>query len=338
MILIDAVYIHETGGKVLLDYLIAELEKSNNKQIFYLFDDRISADFYALKSSNQSLFIKASYIKRLNFYLQNKTRFSKVLCFANVPPPIELNAEIYTFFHQYIYLKIPKKYPIKNSVIYYLKTKVIKFLKSNTDFWIVQNENIKSLLKVKFDLSENRIFTLPFYPPINAAPSLKRNPVGFLYVSNPFPHKNHYRLIDAFCQFYDQEKKGELILTVDKSYKLLWDYIENKIIENYPIKNLGFVKREDLGRLYQENKFLIFPSLTESFGLGIVEALDSGCDILAADMSYTYEVCKPTLVFDPYDIKSIKNVFIRAVHDKNLENSSSKVQNKIKELIELLTV
>ena len=43
MLLIDAIYINTGGGKILLDYLIEELEKTD-KQIFYLLDKRIQKE------------------------------------------------------------------------------------------------------------------------------------------------------------------------------------------------------------------------------------------------------------------------------------------------------
>jgi hypothetical protein len=46
MILIDALYINNSGGKVLLDYLIEELEKTD-KEVFYLLDERIQKKNYS---------------------------------------------------------------------------------------------------------------------------------------------------------------------------------------------------------------------------------------------------------------------------------------------------
>ena len=51
MLLIDAIYINTGGGKILLDYLIEELEKTD-KQIFYLLDKRIEKGKYIIKPSN----------------------------------------------------------------------------------------------------------------------------------------------------------------------------------------------------------------------------------------------------------------------------------------------
>ena len=40
IILIDALHVNNGGGKVLLDYLIESIEKSN-LQVFYLLDERV---------------------------------------------------------------------------------------------------------------------------------------------------------------------------------------------------------------------------------------------------------------------------------------------------------
>ena len=56
MLLIDAIYINTGGGKILLDYLIEELEKTD-KQIFYLLDKRIEKEKYVVKSTNVILYL-----------------------------------------------------------------------------------------------------------------------------------------------------------------------------------------------------------------------------------------------------------------------------------------
>ncbi|GEM_PF-6189628 len=69
MILIDAIYINNEGEKVLLEYLVTELEKTDFK-IFYLFDDRIEIP-YLINSSNTSVYQSSSFIKRLSFYISH---------------------------------------------------------------------------------------------------------------------------------------------------------------------------------------------------------------------------------------------------------------------------
>ncbi|UOU96723.1 glycosyltransferase [Chryseobacterium daecheongense] len=336
MILIDAIYTHQTGGKVLLDYLVSEIEKTD-AEVFYLFDDRISKDSYKIKPTNKFLFEKSTFFKRFSFYRKNKDIFSKVLCFGNIPPPIKINAIVYTFLHQRIYLEIPRELPLKTRFSFFIKTEVVKLFKDNTDYWLVQNENIKLKLNEKFKVDKNHILNLPFYPSVKGEKEIERNNFGFIYISHPFPHKNHLNLIDAFCLFYDLENKGQLVLTVDRSYKELCDYIDEKIAKGYPIKNIGFVNRDDLYQYYRGNRYLIFPSLTESFGLGIIEAIENGCDIIGANLPYTYEVCEPSLIFDPNNVQSIKDSIIQSIDFHNVKRSKLKVKDKIQTLIKLLT-
>jgi len=111
--------------------------------------------------------------------------------------------------------------------------------------------------------------------------------------------------------------------------------IDDKIALGYPIINTGFIKRDDLKLLYLQNEYLVFPSLAESFGLGLVESIENGCKVLGSDLPYTYAVCEPSLVFNPYDVESIYNAFTKTIVD-DLKPSFSKIKNGINDLIDIL--
>ena len=80
---------------------------------------------------------------------------------------------------------------------------------------------------------------------------------------------------------------------------------------------------------------MIYPSLAESFGLGIVEAIDNGCNVIGADLPYLYEVCNPSIVFKPADIKSIYNSLCTSLNDE-YPKTTKKITNEIITLIKLL--
>jgi hypothetical protein len=105
--------------------------------------------------------------------------------------------------------------------------------------------------------------------------------------------------------------------------------------EGYPIVNHGFVPRDSLGTIYDKAANCIYPSLSESFGLGIIEALENQCDIIGSDLPYTYAVCKPSLVFDPTKIKSITIAFHSAI-EKKIQPTEQLVFNEIDKLVNLL--
>lgn len=333
MILIDALYINGGGGKVLLDYLISRLEKLDEEKVLLLIDKRIEEDPFYAGLKNRVVFMEAGLRNRKDFYKTNENKFTAVLCFGNLPPSRKMNAKVYTYFHQPLYLKIPENFSLKNKILYSLKVFILRTLVKNTDFWLVQSDLIKSQFQKKFKVSNVKL--LPFYPPLKKEGETMKVKNAYLYVSNATPHKNHKNLIDAFCQFFDQKQTGTLILTVSEHYPETVELINQKIEQGYPIENIGFVNRDQLARVYRSAEFLIFPSLTESFGLGLVEAIDLGCRVIAADLPYTYAVCEPSLTFNPLQVESIVEALSLSLQ-KDVKPSVNKVPNQIDELIALL--
>lgn len=69
MVLIDALYINNGGGKILLDYLVCELEKSG-KEVFYLLDKRVE---------NKVPEIKTNKVAFLKYAFNQETIFIKII-------------------------------------------------------------------------------------------------------------------------------------------------------------------------------------------------------------------------------------------------------------------
>ena len=197
---------------------------------------------------------------------------------------------------------------------------------------IIQKEFSKKYLNG----NSGKIIIFPFYPELNfSSISVSRLKNNFLYVSNSSSHKNHFNLIESFCLAFNELKRGSLTITVPSSDIKLCNFINNKVNLGYPIINVGFIEREKLAELYLSHEYLIFPSLAESFGLGLAEAVDGGCKIIAADLNYTYEVCEPSLVFNPYSIESMKNAIVTAVQNE-LPYAKKLIENDISKIMQLL--
>lgn len=334
-ILIDAIFINNGGGRVLLDYLFQELCASDKHSYTFLLDQRVYSDYSDLTKDNVTIIFLDGLAKRNSFFKNNKDVFYKVLCFGNIPPNIRTSAKVYTYFHQLLYLDLPKDMAWKRKIIYTLKQKIVNHFKGNTDFWLVQSSLVKNRLSKKYNISSDQIIELPFYPPFENQVSVEKIPNSYLFVSNAPLHKNHRRLIEAFSKFYDLHKTGELILTVSDDFQELNQLINEKQRQGYPIKNIGFVNRNELQKLYAEAEYQIFPSLSESFGLGLVEAIENGCKIIGADLPYTYAVCEPSLTFNPLDINSIVNALSLSLQPE-IKTSRAKVYNQINDLMSLL--
>jgi len=337
-ILIDSVHINNGGGKVLLEYLVNNLSKSNYN-IFYLFDKRNNSNFDFIPERNK-YYINNSFLSRVKFYLRNKELMLKVFCFGNIPPPIRLNCNVYTYFHQSLYLENHKNILSGSSLIWNFKIQISKLLKENTNYWIVQTPRLRSKLSSRYKIKFQHIKIIPFFPesaaknkPIQT--SNYKNEIKYIYVSDGHPYKNHIILLKAFNRFYKQFNEGSLILTISENYPELTNLIDSYKQKGIPILNVGFVRRERIIEYLKNAQYLLYPSLNESFGLGIIEAVENECKVIGSNLPFMHEVCEPSIIFNP---KSINSIYLSLVYSlkKNVSNSILKTDNKIIDLIELI--
>lgn len=333
MLLIDSLYINNSGGKILLDFLVDQLERLEMKP-FYLFDDRNINDFQEIPAERK-IYLKASLWERHRFYRQNQHRFSKVFCFGNLAPTIKLKIPVYVYFHQRIFLSIPDNFSQKEKFIFKVKSTLFRKLLQNADYLLLQTESIKIefLQKIK-KIDEANVKIVPFYPSLDY-PKEDKIKNTFLYISSGAPHKNHDVLLDAFISFYNHHKQGKLILTVGKDFEILFDRIENLKSLGYPIENLGLVSKQQVSEQYSKAEYLVYPSMSESFGLCIIEGLEAGCKIIGANLSYMHAVCKPSLLFNPKSFKELEECLTLAA-TTDIEESTQKIFNEIDQLIKFL--
>jgi glycosyltransferase involved in cell wall biosynthesis len=333
MILLDSVYINNSGGKVLLSYLISKL--SDKENILFIFDDRTNLKVHHPKQI--AIYSKPSLLKRHLLYIRKSSSISKIFSFANIPPLKKYDVPTYTYFHQLKFLSNEFDVTYKEKVRLYLQRFVLKYLSKNTDYFIVQSNFMAHQLSRKLNFDINKILVIPFFPPLNPLKTeslSKKVKDSFLYVSGCRPHKNHIRLIQAFASHYKKFRKGELIITISNPSRKLALLLNKVKFEKIPITNIGEIQRENLFEYYQKSEYLIYPSLAESFGLGLIEALEFDCKIIGADLPYTYEVCDPSLVFDPFDIDSIEKAITTSTNSI-LPFSKVKIENKIDELLNI---
>jgi glycosyltransferase involved in cell wall biosynthesis len=337
MLLVDAVYINDGGGKVLLDLLIEQLVKEN-QEIFYLLDERVKGEYPYLEAS-RSLYISNSFRKRLDFYKASGKDFSRVLTFGNVPPPVKLNAKVFTYFHNVLYLDPVRGFSI-TSLILRIKIRVIKRISKNTTIWFVQSDVMKSKLANCFDIDLNDIMVYPIFQDVISnevrSPNFTSEEIRYLYVSDGHPYKNHYNLINAFVESSKVSKFNKsLTLTISGKHGVLCSFIQNLRNQGFSIKNRGIISRDDLALEYRNADVAVYPSLSESFGLGLVEAAQYQLPVIAADLSYVHEVIKPSVVFNPNSVDDIRRALIET--EKFLGNPAKlKIENGLHNMIKII--
>ena len=199
MILIDAVFIHNGGGKVLLDYLISNLI-SNNFAFTLLLDKRLEPYPFA---SGKETHYASNLRERNNFYRVHQNKFKKVFCLGNIPQKTKIDGLFINYLHSTQYVTKIDKSNIRNYIITNLKKIYFSRFVKNVDLWIVQTSSMKNNLLKSQKISSDKVKILPFYEKMQDVKIIEKVKNQFLYVSNGSLHKNHIRLINAFCKFYD---------------------------------------------------------------------------------------------------------------------------------------
>jgi glycosyltransferase involved in cell wall biosynthesis len=333
MFLIDALYINNSGGLELLKYLVKRLEQIS-ADVYYLFDVRCPNHFFEVSDSKKWI-LKASLLNRKQFYQKYGSKFDVVFCFANIPPPIRLNSKVYTYFHNINLVQIPSASNVKTHFLSLLKKKYIISKKNNTDFWIVQTNHMSNVLSDEIGVDFTDIIQYPFYN-IDfrfGKDNLLRD--GYVYIANYTYAKNHSFLLDAWGELFDKGHDLLLKLTLSDIPRGLKGQIKKCIDKGVRIKNYGTVPKDEIWNLYIESKATVYPSINESFGLGIVEALSLGCDIIGPDLPYIHSICIPSELFLLEDVESLVSAIIK-YESGELSHSKLLVRDQINELIAVL--
>lgn len=332
MTLIDTIYINSGGGKILLDYLLKEILSEKKHTSFYLLlDKRNKIDKVILSNFNYEI-LSQSIFERHLFYIKNISSFDKVFCFGNVPPTLKIKKPVFLYFHQPNFFD-QIKVTFRN-LNFFIKRTFIRIFIKNVDIVIVQSEYVKNKVSKKYRLKKEEIISIPFYEEIFISHSQKN--YQFFYPSLAYPHKNHENLIKAFTLFFNESSRGKLILTISDDNKNLINKIVKLQRSGYPIENIGEVNKSEIIKYYLDSEYVIFPSLKESFGLGIVEGIMLDCKIISSNYEYVRAICKPSIIFNPLSINSIRLALLQTNNSTEIEKSALKAKNDVLKLIDLI--
>jgi glycosyltransferase involved in cell wall biosynthesis len=146
--------------------------------------------------------------------------------------------------------------------------------------------------------------------------------VSLLFTSLYSEHKNVGTLFRAVLELAASGQKCRLITTADPD----WEKIDNSIRESdrklaYGLKGralvefTGVLTGSALDQLYARADIFVYPSVVESFGHPLLEAMAAGLPIVAADVPINRELCGDSAAyfsaFDPDDCARAVDKVIR---------------------------
>ncbi len=317
------------GGKELLEYLLEYLEENYENLSVVVYLD-ISLNHIHETNNRKIIFLNMT-IEKIKLFLK---RIDNTIYFGNLPPLKKSNNSIVYMHNLYLLMSLTElnQSSFKFFTKYFLQQLYIKFFIKNIDVVACQNEKIKKSFIRKY--SFNNVKILPFFRLCDKSLNCINSKVyDFCYVSLAHPHKHHNELLDAIDILSGKKIPVTLALTIEEGHDDLIkkiDYINKKGIVK--ITNLGLLSKDDVCKLYSQSRALVFPSVQETFGLALIEAVEMGLDIMAADLEYVYKAVKPSLVFDPNDTNDIADKLIQYMKG-NVKRSEPLIENKIEDLI-----
>ena len=150
--------------------------------------------------------------------------------------------------------------------------------------------------------------------------SLSERDNYILYVGNVKPHKNLVRALKAFLLLKEKNLKFKIVgkkdnfITADMEVKKIAQKLGNRV------EFLGYVRDNELKKLYRKAKLFLFPSLYEGFGLPPLEAMACGTPVIVSKVASLPEVCGDAAYYvNPYDINDIARGMETVLKDKGLQ-------------------
>ena len=236
-----------------------------------------------------------------------------VLCFGNLPPLFRLPCRVVVFL-QNRFLVEPRglsAMPWRVRARLAMERRWLQSRRSNADGFVVQTQTMQALLRRELGVEADVI-------PFAAAPSsaglrpAQGDEWRFVYVASGEPHKNHRRLIDAWCRLAERGVRPVLSLTLDHvrdSRLIAW--IESRATAAGLKVVTSAAPEGDVEPLYRDASALVYPSLMESFGLPLIEARARGLPVIAAELDVVRDVLDPVQTFDPHSPISIARAVMR---------------------------
>jgi glycosyltransferase involved in cell wall biosynthesis len=344
---LNATNISRGGGKSLLISLIKSIPDELN--ITIQIDERLDVhgDFgknITLRRIRPTLFGRLS----ADYWLRKRSSTSDlIICFGSLPLFFGAKARQIVFI-QNLYLiegKTLRGFSLKTILRIWLERFWFNWAKDGVKDFVVQSQNMRHLLLKKIGIKwAGSVYILPFssssYADLNHGQenllNVKPIPqqVKFIYVASGEPHKNHKSLIAAWKELSRDEVCPLLFLTINPiEFKQLCNWIDVEVrVNNLNIINLGSMPHEAVLNWYGKVDALIYPSLFESFGLPLIDALNFKLPVIASELDYVRDIFDPTETFDPNSPTSIARAvrrFLKTPVDRSPILNPSSFMEKI---------
>jgi len=330
--------------------LIRNLQEIDHENEYYIFVKK-DEDVSALKETSNFKIITlygGSYPVWEQFILPKaaKKYGCQVLHCTSNTAPLYCDMPLITTLHDIIYLESSYLKILKGSATNYQKfgnvyRKLIvpRIVKNSQKIITVSNfekNRIADFFGMKGDDRLTAVYNgvSAHFEPISDTTELKRVKEKyhlpdqfFFFLGNTDPKKNTKGTLKAFSDFLKQTKSDYKLVMLDydrdELEKLLDEIGDKQLINNIVLT--GYVTNTDLPAIYSQSAIFLYPSLRESFGIPMLEAMACGIPVITSNTSSMPEVSGDAAhIVNPYHPEEITKGMIKILSEKTYSENLCK--------------
>lgn len=324
-IVIDAREYSTTTGRY-VSKLIEYLEKTDKENKYIILLKAKDMELCKLSNPNFSKLISPykefSFGEQLGFAWQLYSLKADLVHFAMTQQPLLYFKRSITTIHDLTTARW--KNPDKNPYVFFIKQQVYKaviwFAAYKSKLIITPSNYVKEDL-----INYTKIKPTKVIVTYEAADEIKDKAkevvslVGkqfLMYVGRPTPHKNLWKLVEAFDSLKGIYPDLFLVFAgkMDKNYSDISRRVTSNEIRD--IYFSGYISEGELRWLYENCRAYVFPSLSEGFGLPGLEAMVHGAPVVSSNTTCLPEIYSDAAeYFDPKEKESIIEALSKTLGD-----------------------
>lgn len=159
--------------------------------------------------------------------------------------------------------------------------------------------------------------------PLEATAAKLNLPKQFIfYPAQFFPHKNHYRLVEAFAAVSQRHPDCWLLLTGQQKYE--YGRVFRRVSElglAERVRHLGYLETDDLATVYKRATLVVIPTLFESVSIPMYEAFSVGTPVCASNVvALPEQAGDAAVLFDPASVPDIAEKIAQTLGNETLRH------------------
>jgi len=328
------------GMDVVAIELIKNLQEIDNENEYHIFGRTGINDVFSEKSNFYiNTFSSFSYADWEQFALVKEVKKQKVdllHCTANTAP-LFLRLPLIVTIHDIIYLEqlnfkgsayqnlgniyrrftvpsIAGKAKIILTVSEFEKQNIVKKMKLSPDKVKVLYNGVGSQFHNRYLKEEVEMFRRRYGLPLQF----------IMFLGNTAPKKNTENVIRAYVDFCVQNKLAMPLVLLDYKKELVANLLtqlnRSDLLSNFIFP--GYVPYADIPLMYNAATLFLYPSLRESFGLPILEAMACGVPVITSTTSSMPEVAGDAAkLIDPFNYLELSTALGQLLTNEDLWKS-----------------